>query len=85
MVCTRGSICMATGAEMTKSKFNEPLKPGDRDDQTVGCRHSNPDICGKNALHAVCAFVRGDGMCLAPPLSWARQYKKLQQSQGGEG
>jgi nitrite reductase/ring-hydroxylating ferredoxin subunit len=24
-----------------------------------------------------CAFARDDGMCLAPPKSWARQFAKL--------
>ena len=59
------------------SVFNQPLKDGDRPDRTVGCRHTNPDTCGKHSIEKVCAFVRDDGMCLDPPLSWKKQYKKL--------
>ncbi len=57
--------------------YHEPLHPEDSEAQTVGCRHTNAEICGKNELPNVCAFVRGDGMCLAPPRSWPRQYHKL--------
>jgi hypothetical protein len=56
---------------------HEPLHPKDSETQTVGCRHTNADICSKNEMPHVCAFVRGDGMCLAPPKSWPRQYQKL--------
>jgi len=47
--------------------------------QTYGCRHSNPDICAKNLMPGVCAFVRNDNLCLRPPISWA---KKLQGRKG---
>lgn len=57
--------------------FHSPLQPGDTDTQTVGCRHTKPDICAKHSLQNVCAFVREDGMCMSPPASWAKQYKKL--------
>lgn len=57
--------------------FHAPLKPKDTETQTVGCRHTNPDICAKNRLPKVCAFVRGDGICLAPPQSWPKQFKVL--------
>ena len=60
-------------------RFHEPLLPGDSEQQTIGCRHTNPEICSKNALTTVCAFARADGMCLAPPTSWAKQFRKLQQ------
>lgn len=59
--------------------FNQPLRPGDTEKQTVGCRHTNPDICAKNRLPGKCAFVRNDKMCLAPPSSWLKQYRKLKQ------
>ena len=62
-------------------RFHEPLLPGDTPKQTIGCRHTNPAICVKNAMPTVCAFARADGICLAPPASWAKQYVKLQ-SQG---
>ena len=63
------------------SVFNQPLKDGDQPDRTVGCRHTNPDTCGKHSIEKVCAFVREDNMCLDPPLSWKKQYKKLAQQQ----
>ena len=60
-------------------KFHAPLQPGDSPAETVGCRHTNPDICRKNAMPSVCAFVREDGRCYAPPASWPKQYKALRQ------
>lgn len=58
--------------------FHEPLKPGDTEKQTIGCRHTNPDICAKNSMPRKCAFVNSDGICYAPPASWPKQYKKLE-------
>jgi hypothetical protein len=68
-------------------RFHEPLLEGDTAQKTVGCRHTNPDICAKHSIPAVCAFVRPDGMCLAPPASWPKQYEKLLQLRkaGGQG
>ena len=63
--------------------FHAALVEGDSPDRTVGCRHTNPDICAKNHLQGVCAFVRSDGMCLAPPASWKRQFAKLSGGQDG--
>jgi hypothetical protein len=60
-------------------RFHEPLVAGDSPEQTTGCRHTNPDICAKHSLPTVCAFARSDGMCLAPPASWPKQYEKLLQ------
>ena len=60
-------------------RFHEPLEPGDSATQTIGCRHTNPDICAKNAMPSVCALVRADGICLAPPKSWPKQHEKLLQ------
>ena len=57
--------------------FHAPLHLLDTEKQTYGCRHTNPDICAKNQLPNVCAFVRKDNVCLAPPLSWPKQFKKL--------
>jgi hypothetical protein len=56
---------------------NEPLREGDGPDRTVGCRHTNPDVCGKHSIEKVCAFVREDNMCLDPPVSWKKQYLRL--------
>jgi hypothetical protein len=57
--------------------FHAPLQPKDTAEQTVGCRHTQPAICAKNSIPKVCAFVRADGMCLAPPQSWKKQFVKL--------
>jgi hypothetical protein len=51
-----------------------PLYPLDTDNETYGCRHSNPDICGKHSLKGVCAFVNEDKICYSPPRSWRKQY-----------
>ena len=58
-------------------RFHEPLDARDTPEQTVGCRHTNPDICAKHSLPAACAFVRADGVCKAPPKSWPKQFEKL--------
>ncbi len=58
-----------------------PLQPGDRADRTVGCRQSQPNCCGRNSLPSVCAFARADGICLAPPTSWKRQFAALSQQE----
>jgi hypothetical protein len=57
--------------------FHAPLQPNDSVEKTVGCRHTQPDICAKNSMPKVCAFVRADAMCLAPPVSWKKQFLKL--------
>lgn len=54
-----------------------PLGPLDSLDQTLGCRHSNPNICKNNATPNKCAFVREDGVCLTPPKSWKRIFQEL--------
>lgn len=32
--------------------FSEPLNEGDTENTTLGCRHTNPDICGSNSNFA---------------------------------
>lgn len=59
--------------------FHAPLNPQDTVKQTCGCRHTNPDICAKNRMPKVCAFVRADNICLSPPASWPKQFQKLKQ------
>ena len=59
------------------STFHAPLNPLDSEKQTVSCRHTNPDICAKNGLPKVCALVRVDKMCLAPPMKRPKQFQKL--------
>ena len=59
--------------------FHDPLHPLDTEKQTFGCRHTNSDICSKNGLAKVCALVRADKLCSAPPMSWPKQFQKLKQ------
>lgn len=59
------------------NRFHAPLHPKDARDKTYGCRHTNPDICAKNSLAEVCAFVRADNICLSPSAAWEKQYQKL--------
>ena len=58
--------------------FHAPLHPLDNERQTYGCRYTTPEFCGKNSLPKVCALVRADKICLAPPYLWPKQFKKLQ-------
>ena len=57
--------------------FHDPLNPKDTEAMTVGCRNTNKLVCGKYGIPKICAFVRPDGMCMKPPLSWSKQYKLL--------
>ena len=59
------------------NRYHDPLDPKDTENVTVGCRHTNANICKNNSMPGVCAFVRQDGMCTAPPQSWHKQYAKL--------
>jgi hypothetical protein len=68
---------------MAKSAFHALLNEGDEENQTVGCRHTNPDNCRKHSMPAVCAFVRKDNICLDPPASWPRQYQMLKERESG--
>ena len=54
-----------------------PLHPLDTGEQTVGCRHSHPSFCSKNRLPKVCALVRKDHICHAPPHSWKKRFLEL--------
>ena len=60
------------------SAFHATLHQLDSEKQTFGCRHTNPDFCAKNRLPKLCAFVRKDKICFAPPSSWPKQFRKLQ-------
>jgi len=70
---------VTTRAPKQAQRFHEPLLDGDTQQKTVGCRHTNPDICARHSIMSVCAFARTDGMCLAPPASWPKQHEKLMQ------
>jgi len=56
---------------------NAPLSAQDTPEQTLGCRHTNPNSCKMFDLENVCAFVRADKLCLKPPGSWKKQFKEL--------
>jgi hypothetical protein len=75
---------MTTGAGKQAKRFHELLVSGDTPQKTLGCRHTNPDICAKHSIPTVCAFARSDGICLAPPASWPKQYEKLRQLRKAE-
>ena len=60
-----------------RNAFHAPLHPFDTEKQTHGCRHTDPFICSRHNLPKICAFVQNNNICLEPPLSWPRQYKKL--------
>ena len=60
-----------------KSALHAPLHPLDSEVQTHGCRYTTPEFCAKNRLPKVCALVRKDNICLAPPQFWRKQFKKL--------
>lgn len=70
--------------QSSKNQFHEPLTDLDSETQTVGCRHSNSDICRNNGLAGKCAFSRPDNVCQLPPRSWPKRYLKLREDQGGE-
>jgi hypothetical protein len=59
-----------------KKKMNpkRPIVDGEDLGKTLGCRHSNPDICKNNLTPNKCAFVRDDGFCIIPPISWKKFY-----------
>ncbi len=56
---------------------NIPLFPIDTENQTYGCRHTNPDICKDYDLVTTCAFVCEDKICKKPPNGWKKQYQLL--------
>ena len=57
--------------------FRAPLKSGDTEETTVGCRANDPDICKNNGIPEVCAFQREDGICHMPSKAWKKQFQKL--------
>ena len=71
------ALQLAKAAMNQRDRSNLPLQVGDTPTQTVGCRRANPNNCMNHSLRAVCAFVRCDGVCQEPPVSWPRRYRKL--------
>lgn len=59
-----------------KVPFHAPLNPGDTENQTIGCRANNPDIC-LGCLTSSCAFSNKEGICYRPSIKWKKQYNKL--------
>lgn len=57
--------------------INEELKELDSENQTYGCRHSNPDICGSCYITGICAFTSDDHVCKKPSAKWKKKYKSL--------
>lgn len=57
--------------------FSAPLNELDAESRTYGCRHTNPEICKKNGLPDICAFVRQDCICKSPSRSWSKQFRIL--------
>ena len=68
---------MKKKSEYGLNNQKRPLTHLDSTHQTLGCRHSNPDICKNHSTPNKCAFVREDGVCLLPPRSWAKIYSSL--------
>jgi len=66
-------------------RFHAPLQPGDTATISLGCRHTNLEICRKHSMLHVCAFVRRDGMCHKPPASWPKRYTALKNKSGPDG
>jgi hypothetical protein len=60
-----------------RSFYNEPLHSKDAENMTFGCRQTKPENCGKNSLRDICAFVREDNTCLAPPNKWRKKFKEF--------
>lgn len=60
--------------------FHAPLNEGDTEQQTIGCRANNPNICANNGLPGICAFSTDDGICRKPSRAWKKQYNALKKS-----
>ncbi len=67
--------------EQTWFSLTAPLNPQDTAEQTLGCRKKHPKECAQNGSGEVCAFVREDGLCLAPSRSWKGIYQKLREAE----
>ena len=65
---------------ISKNAFHAPLNMKDTDKQTYGCRHTQPEICGKNCMPKICAFENADNICYSPPKSWPKQFRKLKEN-----
>ena len=59
------------------TNYKRPLMSGETESLTIGCRHSNPNICRKNGQENVCALFRADNICTSPPSSWVKRFEEL--------
>lgn len=59
-----------------KYSFNDPLNPGDTENETVGCRAFEPNYCSGYGSEG-CALTNASGICTCPRKSWKKQYFKL--------
>ena len=57
--------------------FNDKQKKDDKENQTLGCRQKNSDICSSNGIENICAFASPDGICKKTSRAWKKQYDKL--------
>lgn len=57
------------------------LHKEDSDNQTFGCRHSNPDICGYCYLEGICAFNSPNNICKHPSAKWKKIYIELKKEE----
>lgn len=57
--------------------FSAPINEGDTELTTMGCRHTNPDICKNNGIQNICAFVSDDHICKRPSRAWKKKYIQL--------
>lgn len=61
--------------------FSAPLNEGDSEISTIGCRHTNPEICKNNGILGVCAFASEDGICKKPSRAWKKKYNQLREKE----
>lgn len=66
---------------MKRNQHKRPLHPDDCISSSKGCRHSNPDICKNAMTEHLCAFVRSDEICKAPPRSWPKLLEELRKTE----
>lgn len=62
--------------------FNDKLNKEDTEEQTLGCRQKNPNICSCNGIENICAFASYEGICKKPSRAWKKQFEKLSKESG---
>lgn len=60
---------------------HDKLNLMDNENETYGCRHSNPDICGSCYIDGICAFSSKDNVCRKPSAKWKKIFKKLKEEE----